>query len=720
VAATVAGIVGWSNLSDRLAGTGEAPHSESHTVSEIVAGHFRESPQGSFLVIYEAPAARWGSPAFVARVRASVRRAARAAEGRHLPLQSVSPRLTYASLPTELSRSEASARAATVEAAAGHLHGARVEVTGFPIVAEDLNATIAHDLHLAEAFSIPVTAVILLLLFGSVPAMAVPLLFALATISVAMGLVWIEAGLIEVPIYATSVVTLVGIALAVDYSMLYVSRYREETRRRPDRAAALAVTVRTAGRALTISGLVVAAGLLPLVFIPIPFFSGLGLAAAGIPLVSLIAAATLMPAILELLGPHLDRLPVSLPRRLRPASGERAPSVRLAAAVTRRPMLAALAAGSAMVLLALPALGLSLTGGSAEILALARQPNPVAGGEGEAALAPLEVMVDARRPGGAWAAGTLRAERNLVERLAADGAVDTIQAPSELARGRHPTIRARRQARRLGLVDPSGRYARIKVLSRLESGSTAANALVERLRHRFIPDAGFGRRPVRVGGVAAADHDFVRSILDGIPTFSLVLVAIMLALLTFLLRSAVLALKAISMSALSVGAAYGVLVLLFQLGWGEAIGLGPADHVVAWVPVLLFAALFGISTDYEIFMVTRMREEWLSSGDTRTAVRVGLSRISDVVTASALVMIVIFAGFTTSRVVALQQFGVGLVAGAFLDATVIRLVLVPALMVLFGRWNWTLIPTRRTGFGRRSEPSYLRSPSRDPGGPSDA
>ncbi len=282
-------------------------------------------------------------------------------------------------------------------------------------------------------------------------------------------------------------------------------------------------------------------------------------------------------------------------------------------------------------------------------------------------------------------------------RLVADPAVATVQAPSELARARLPEAKVRRRAERLGLVNGDGRFARIRIAGSEESGSQPADALVERLRHVYIPAADFGAMTVRVGGVAAEDYDFVHAITTSVPPFAIVLVIAMFFLLAALLRSVVLPLKAIAMSALSVAAACGVLVLVFQLGWGTALGLGASDRIVAWVPVLLFAAMFGISTDYEIFMVTRMREEWLRSGNNRRAVLVGLRRISGVVTASALVMIVIFAGFTTSRVVALQQFGVGLVAGVFLDATVIRLVLVPSLMVLLGRWNWTFaasVPAR--------------------------
>jgi uncharacterized membrane protein YdfJ with MMPL/SSD domain len=695
----------WSNLDSRLSGVGEAPESESHTVAEIVTRDFGEAGTGSFMVVYEAPSVRWRSPAFVKAVRASVRDAARAAAGRSSPLVSVSPRVSYAALRTDLSTAAATKRASAIKQAAGQVPGARVQITGFPIVSTELSSIMTHDLRRAEMVAIPITAVILLLLFGSLPAVAVPLLFALTTISVAMGLVWLEAAFVEIPVYATSVVTLVGIALAVDYSMLYVSRYREEVRcRAPDQTGALRATTRTAGRALAISGLVVAAGLLPMVLIPIPFFSGLGLAAVGIPVTSVLAAATLLPALLELLGPRLERLPVRVPRRLRLGSSNRPLSDRLATMVIGRPLLSAITAGAVMVLIALPALGISLTGGSAEFLRLAHLPSESNGADEGAVLAPSEVLIDSGRASGAWAASTLAAERHLVARLAADSTVTTVQAPSALAGARLPGASVRRRAERLGLVNGNGRFARIRITSSEESGSRPADALVERLRRVYVPAADFGTMAVRVGGVAARDYDFVHAITASVPPFAFVLAIVMFLLLAAMLGSMVLPLKAIAMSALSVAAACGVLVLVFQLGWGTALGLGASDRIVAWVPVLLFAAMFGISTDYEIFMVTRMREEWRHSGNNRRAILVGLRQISGVVTASALVMIVIFAGFTTSRVVALQQFGVGLVAGVFLDATVIRLVLVPSLMVLFGRWNWTFAAPVRTTSRSRSEP----------------
>jgi RND superfamily putative drug exporter len=569
----------------------------------------------------------------------------------------------------------------------------RTKVSGFPVISDELNTVISDDLRRAEAIAVPITAIILVLLFGSLPAVTLPLLFAFATISVAMGLVWLEAKFIEIPIYATSVVTLVGIALAVDYSMLYVARYREEIQggRPNETRQSLAATARTAGRALIISGVVVAAGLIPLVFIPIPFFSGLGLAAVGIPLVSVLAAITLLPALLETFGPHLERMPISLPGRKHRAPPKHWASERLANMVLRHPVYFALGAGIFMVLVALPAMNMGITGGSSEFLRRAQfSPNTAAPNrsfEGTP-LAPYEVLIDSRHAGAAWKPFTLKAERRLVASLADDPGVTTVQAPVELLRARHASI-ARRDAERLGLVDEHSRFSRIRIVGANSSGSQAAEALVEKLRSGYIPHAGFGSLSVWVGGPAAGDYDFVHAVTESVPILGLAIAVVMYCLLALMLRSAVLPLKAIAMSALSVAAACGVMVMIFEFGWGSFVGLAQSERIDAWVPVLLFAALFGISTDYEIFMVTRMREEWLSSGNNQQAVKTGLQLISRVITASALVMIVIFAGFTTSRVVALQQFGVGLVAGVFFDATVVRLLLVPSLMTLLGRWNWT-------------------------------
>jgi len=688
--AACAGLLAASGLAGRLSNVVGVPGSPSQETSLVLEKHFHESVKGSFALLVEASPSHWASRAFVRDVRASVRRAARAAEGRASPLQSTSPRVSYATLPTELSPAAAQDLIPEIKRAAGHIDGAHLKITGFPVISDELSQVIAHDLRRAEAVAIPISALILVLLFGSLPAVAVPLLFAFATISVASGLIWLESWFIEIPVYATSVVTLVGLALAIDYSMLYVARYRDEVRNRgPEGLDPLAVATRTAGRSLIISGVVVAVGLLPLAFMPIPFFSGLGLATMVIPLVSVLAAITLLPAILDVLGPRLERMPVSLRRRKTRQRSSSTPggAERLAKAVMRRPVFCALSAGSVMILIALPVTSMGITGGSSELLKRAQLPSSGANHSQDASgtvLLPYEVVIDSRHAGAAWETSTLKAERHLVTSLVTDPGVTTIQAPVE--------TRSRRSAHRLGLVNETSRFSRMRIAGSAESGSRSSEALIERLRSDYIPKAGFGDMHVWVGGPAAADYDFVHAVTENAPITGLVIVVVMLCLLTLMLKSLVLPLKAIAMSALSVAAACGVMVMVFQFGWGEILGFSPSERIEAWVPVLLFAALFGISTDYEIFMVTRMREEWLSSGDNQHAVQTGLQFISRVITASALVMIVIFAGFTTSRLVALQEFGVGLVAGVVFEATLVRLVLVPSLMRLLGRWNWTLTP----------------------------
>jgi trehalose monomycolate/heme transporter len=629
------------------------------------------------VVLFDAPASSWGSEHFVAGVESSLTRAARVVHGRASPLRSLSPEVSYAGLETELTTRAAQRRTAEVEHAIGHQRRTRTKVTGFPVVSDELSAVIAGDLHRAELIALPVTALILLLFFGSVAAAAIPLLFGLATISVAMGVVWLETWFVSVPIYATNVVTLVGIALAVDYSMLYVARYREEARNGPA-AVALATTARTAGRALAISGAVVATGLVPLAFISIPFFSGLGLATVVIPVVSVLAAMTLLPALLWVLAPRLQRKPLR-PRRRRPALGPPL-GERLVAFVMRRAAPIALAAGALMLAIALPAAGLELTGGSGEFARRAELHDSAGSGRAAPLPTPYEVLIDSGRAGAAWGPGEAAAERRLLHDLAGRGAIEAVQAP--VAAG------SRRKAMHLSLLDSSTRFARIRVSGAERSGSPGAEALVRRLRSDYIPHAGFRGSRVVVGGPSAADYDFVTTVKRSVPILILAIVVVMYVLLTLLLRSPVLPLKAIAMSALSVAAACGVLVAVFQLGWAGPLSPAQPERIVAWVPVLLFAALFGISTDYEIFMVTRMREEWRRSGDNELAVRTGLRLVGGMITASALVMLVIFGGFTASRVAALQQFGIGLVAGVFLDATVVRLLLVPSLMKLMGRWNW--------------------------------
>jgi uncharacterized membrane protein YdfJ with MMPL/SSD domain len=703
--AAAAGAAAWTELPARLGSSVEVPGSPSAKAADLVRQSFHEAIESSYFVSVSASSIRWHSPQFVASVRAAMDRAAHAARGRPSPLETVSPEVVYAELSSELPFSVAKRRASAIRHAIGRLPGARVTLGGYPIASHQLGVAIADDLRRAEIIAIPLTGLVLLLLFGSVAAVAVPVVFAATTISVTMGLVWIETHFFSIPLYAINLVTLVGIALAVDYSMLYVMRYREELRRDPRRRdRALDIAARTAGRTLLMSGATVAAGLAPLTLIPIPFLSGLGLAALAIPLVSVLASVTLIPVLIELPGRHLERGRLSRTGRRDGSEDTIAPIHSLSALVARRVLrragLVALGTSALLLVLVAPVSRLALTGGSSEILERAQQLQGVKAADPEAfSLAADEVIVDSGRTGAAWAPSVTDAERRLVSSLAADPEVSAVQAPVELANAApsshadairpHTAVRdGRATAKRLGLVDEREQVVRIRVFTVNQSGSAPSAGLIQRLRSRYIPDARFDSSRVLVGGAPAADYDFVHQIETSAPLLVAEIAAILYVLLALALQSVLLPLKAIAMNALSVSATCGVLVVVFQFGWGQTVGLAHVAQIDAWVPVMLFGALFGISTDYELFMVTRIKEEWRRCGDNEQAVIEGLRLVGRVVGASALVMIAIFTGFMASKVVPLQQFGVGLVAGVALDATVVRMLLVPSLMKLLGKWNW--------------------------------
>jgi RND superfamily putative drug exporter len=322
---------------------------------------------------------------------------------------------------------------------------------------------------------------------------------------------------------------------------------------------------------------------------------------------------------------------------------------------------------------------LQLTPGSAS--GIPRSPQSVQGFDllartiGSGALSPAQIVVDAGSRGAARAAGVAAAVRRLVVLAARDPEVAFAQS------GRGPQF-----------VDASGRYAQVVVAPRHEYGAEPAQRLVRRLRERLIPSAGFpaGVR-VYAGGGPPTGVDFLHQSYRYLPWLVLGVLVLTYVLLMRAFRSVLLPLKAVLLNLLSVSAAYGVLVLVFRFGVGHALfGLYRMPQVEGWIPIFLFAMLFGLSMDYEVFLVTRMREEWEREGRNEVAVARGLERTGRIVTAAAVIMCAAFLSFTVGRIVGLQEFGLGLAVAIFVDATIVRALLVPSLMAFFGRWNWWL------------------------------
>ncbi|MEA2268402.1 MAG: putative drug exporter of the superfamily, partial [Solirubrobacteraceae bacterium] len=503
-------------------------------------------------------------------------------------------------------------------------------------------------------------------------------------------------------IYVTNIVALIGLAIAVDYSMLVVFRFREELARTPDAHRALAVTMATAGRATLFSGMTVAIGLALLVFMPLPFMRSMGVGGLLVPVVSILASATLLPALLAMMGRGVNRWRI-VPRRVLERRADADVTGfwhRLASAIMRRPILFFVAAAGLMLALALPATGLQLTGGDNRGVPLTTESTRglkvLEDTIGPGALAPHQIVVDTHRAGGAYDPAIVAAQRRLVAQLRRDPGVQpaTVAAPATVPRD---------LARRANLVDRDGRVLQVRVAGRTDSGTQAAMDVVHRIRERYVPAAGFpSGADVLVSGAPAFGVDFIDRAYGAFPWLVLAVLVVSYLVLLRAFRSVVLPAKAVVMNLLSVGATYGVLVLAFQHGWGESFGLQQSPQVDGWIPIFLFAMLFGLSMDYEVFLLSRMREEWDRRRDNEHAVAYGLEHTGRIITAAAIIMIATFAGFTAGSFVGLQEFGLGLSAAILLDATVVRAILVPATMKLLGRWNWYLPERVRRALRLRS------------------
>jgi uncharacterized membrane protein YdfJ with MMPL/SSD domain len=668
-----------SGLSDLLTNRFVLPGAESQKAADILEQHFGQRPEGSFtLVVKGAPDS---ASSLVPKVRRAAERAAEAIPtGKVATVSPVSSDLVTASIVSKQEPAEAKGYTDAMRDAAGTIPGAQTYLTGQAAIESDLQPVENNDLKVGELYiAIPIAIAILIFVFGSL-AFLLPFLFAAAAIPVTLGLVWIFANFMTLSTYLQNLVMLIGLGIAIDYSLLMVYRYREEHRAGRDRTEAVARTMETAGRAVVFSGTAVAIGLALMLAMPLPFMRGFGLAGLLIPLVSVLAAMTLLPVLLYWLEDRLDRVrlvPNSVyERRDDPVNGF---WPRLARRIMRQPVLFALATTAVLVAAALPILKIELTPGSnkgiPQNLESVRGMNVLAATVGEGAIAPSKIVVDSGRPGGADDAQVQGSVAALMAGLQTDPEVTRVDYDQNGPQ----------------YFDPTRRYLQIEVAGTHEYGLPVAQRFVDRLRDDLIPAADFPDGvQVYAGGGPPGGVDFLDMTYGAFPWLVLAVLLLTYALLLRAFRSLLLPLKAIIMNLLSIGAAYGLLVVAFKLGAGEPFGIQQFDQIQGWIPVFLFAMLFGLSMDYEVFLVSRMREEWDRTRDNETAVATGLAKTGRLVTAAGIVMFAAFMGFVAGSEVGLQQFGFGLAAAIIIDVTLIRALLVPSIMKLFGRWNWWL------------------------------
>jgi uncharacterized membrane protein YdfJ with MMPL/SSD domain len=675
-----------ANLGGLLSNRFSVPGAESERGLDLIQKRMGDRSDGAFTLVARGVS----SPAERAAVQQAAQRAAGAVRhGKAGPLLDAGNGVVYLQISTPLENADASKVTPDLRKAIGHPDGFTTYLSGYPAINHDTQKIFNEDLGRGELIALPIALLVMAFMFGTVGGIAVPVIFAAISIPTTLGFVWIFANFMDMAVYVTNIVALIGLAIAVDYSMLVVFRFREELARTPDDVhGALQTTMATAGRATLFSGLTVAIGLALLVFMPLPFMRSMGIGGLLVPLVSIAASATLLPALLAMMGHKVNRWRI-IPKRVlerRAASDTTGFWHRLATSIMRRPVLFFCAAGGIMLVLALPALQLALTGGDNRGVPLTTEAtrglHVLETTLGPGALAPHQIVVDTHKAGGAGDPAVQAAERRLVAQLRQDPQI----VPSTIAA---PYLVPAQVARQANLVDDTGQVIQVRAAGRTDSGTKEAMDLVDRLRDRTVPAARFpSSSEVLVTGAPAFGVDFIDKAYGAFPWLVLAVLVISYLILLRAFRSVVLPLKAVLMNLLSVGAAYGVLVLVFQHGWGEPIGLQQSPQIEAWIPIFLFAVLFGLSMDYEVFLLSRVREEWDRRHDNEAAVAYGLEHTGRIITAAAIIMIAAFAGFSAGSFVGLQEFGIGLSAAIFLDATVVRAILVPATMKLLGNWNW--------------------------------
>jgi putative drug exporter of the RND superfamily len=503
--------------------------------------------------------------------------------------------------------------------------------------------------------------VILFFVFGTLPAVLMPIVIAVAAILNTFSLVWALTYVTNVSIIVQFLIALVGLGVAIDYALLMIFRFRDELREGEDVETALVETMTHAGRSVIVSGTTVAVGLVSMIVLPLPFIRSIGLGGLLIPVVSVLAAITLLPAILAVLGERINSLRVLPKRFVDHGHPEDGPWGRWARFVMRRPW--AVAAAGLAVVGVLVFYGVQLNPSEAQAKDMPGSGDAIVGRDTLAAagitpgvIKPFNVLVEHGAAVGP-----------VVAKLRATSGITAVVAPTG------PTWR-------------KGSDAIVEAFPSVDGSSKHIQSIVTGV-HKALNGT-----DATLGGIAPADRDFVHAVYGNFPYVLGLVVLLTIILLMRAFRSIVLPIKAAVLNLVSLGAAFGIIVFIFQKGHGSnAIwGVPATQSIIPWIPLMIFAFLYGLSMDYEVFMLTRMREAYDETGDTPEAISLGLARTGKLVTSAAAILMFAFFVLSMSPGTDIKQFGIGLAAGIIFDATVIRALLVPAIMRLMGSWNWWL------------------------------
>ena len=580
-----------------------------------------------------------------------------------------------------------------------------VLVTGRAPLDIDIQTVSAEDAHRNERKLIPITLVVLILAFGALVAALLPVVVGMLAIVIALTIVGVIARYTPMSIFVLNMITMIGLGVGIDYSLLVVTRFREELNAGHDNLTAAIYTIATAGRAVVTSGMTVVVGFAALLLTPLTETRSVGIAGLAVVVVAVLLSITLLPALLAVLGRAIDK-PRWLASRLawyhRPAIWEG-----WARKLSRHPYRAVVLGGAAIGILTLPVFFMRIGLPSRNWWPLEAE-----AGAGIATLErmgmsgyvqPLRMVIEFPDGTEATGATALRGLKHLSDSLRADPRVKDVKSLVDLSPGKTvlqysllyselDTVRVKYPDFLDAYLARDGHTTLLDVIPSDTVSLTTTMDLVRDVRKLALSNhiAQLKGTNIRVGGYVAAAVDFQRLLLARFPLIIALILTVTALMLAFVFKSVLVPIKAVLMNSLSVAATFGIIVLVFQHGWGSQLfGLdGPTSAIYVLVPVIVFAVVFGLSMDYEVFLLTRIKEAFDATGQNTLATREGLSATASVITSAALIMIAVFGAFAFAHILMMQFIGFGLAVAVFLDATLVRMILVPSFMQIAGRWNW--------------------------------
>ncbi len=720
----------------------QVPGSESTRAAEIIDREFDAANRNTLVIVFRSDTFTVDTPPFRNAVQEAERRLAGMDGVRSIDsfFQTANPLLVGSDRRTSLSVAALTGSEREIEAFVSRVRTALADiplehyVTGQPASNVDVRLVSEEDLRRAEFITLPIAAILLLIVFRTLVATLIPLVLGASSVVLALAIMYLLTFQTDISIFALNTASMIGLGLGIDFSLLLVNRFDEELAagRRPHDA--VIATMASAGRSITYSGVTVFLGMLLLTLLfDLLIVRSMSLAVMLVAATSLVCGLTLLPAVLAILGHRIHKLRV-IPRRL----GEREPGrpglwYRLSHTIMRRPWAWLWAGLVPLAVLTLPLADLGLMG-----VAPTSLPDEVESTRGVKIastalggnrLEPIQIVMLANQENGVWTPEFLYALQRLTEVIDYDPRIDQVLSLSSAAEALGlPPEQFSRLSPQLLRSDPN-RAAQASRLVNLSRGSTAATitvfvrysaftdehqALVRDIRERIVPALPELRAyRVYVGGLSAGVLDYGDALYSRFPVLVLAVLAMTFVILMMFFRSVLLPAKAILLNAVTILATYGALILIFEYGYGAGLlGFEPQGKLMVVTPALLFVILFSLSTDYEVFLLSRVKEEFARSGDNTEAVAHGLDTTARVITAAGLVLVGTFASFGASRILFLKELGLGLAIGILLDTTIVRLILVPATMRLMGNANWWMpawlqrvLPTLHEGTAPEATPT---------------